>query len=107
MAKTIMQEYLVLGGEHHGEVWRGVYPALWLTLPAEDRRAGQFFMRDSNEKVILPPEPQYFVTEWKSARGAIYLLVAEENLTEFDVAQEIERVFPPLRPLDGPVEDLI
>ena len=105
MAKTVMQEYLVLGGEHHGEVWRGVYPALWLTLSDNDKRAGQFYTRDSGEKIVLRPDAQLFITEWKSPQGSTWLLIAEENLTEFDIAEEIARIFPPLRPLDGPSDD--
>ena len=38
-----MQEYLVLGGKHHGEVWRGVYPAMGLNLSKHDERFGQFY----------------------------------------------------------------
>jgi len=53
MSKKIMQEYLVLGGKHHGEVWRGVYPAMGLNLSKHDERFGQFFDRSGQKKVEL------------------------------------------------------
>ncbi|WP_039057199.1 hypothetical protein [Enterobacter sp. Bisph1] len=107
MSKNIMQEYLVLGGKHHGAVWRGVYPAMGLNLSRHDERYGQFFDREGQRKIELSYEEQYFISEWLSAEGHTYLLATAQDLTEFDIAEEIGRIAPPLRPLDGAVEDWI
>ncbi|XTZ39233.1 hypothetical protein ACQYRI_04225 [Salmonella enterica] len=105
MSKFIMQEYLVLGGEHHGEVWRGVYPSMGLNLSQKDERYGQFFDREGRQKIILARQEHYFITEWKSPAGQTYLLASVEDLTEYDIEAEISNIFPPLRPLDSPVEE--
>ncbi|MEJ8322709.1 hypothetical protein WKI40_06070 [Kosakonia sacchari] len=105
MSKKIMQEYLVLGGKHHGEVWRGVYPAMGLNLSKHDERYGQFFDREGLQKIELSRKEQYFISEWISPQGQTFLLATAEDLTEFDIEEEIERITPPLRPLDGAVED--
>lgn len=107
MSKKIMQEYLVLGGKHHGEVWRGVYPAMGLNLSKHDERYGQFFDREGHQKIELSRKEQYFISEWISPQGQTFLLATAEDLTEFDIEEEIERITPPLRPLDGAVEDWI
>ncbi|ANR80268.1 hypothetical protein [Kosakonia sacchari] len=107
MSKKIMQEYLVLGGKHHGEVWRGVYPAMGLNLSKHDERYGQFFDREGQQKIELSRKEQYFISEWVSPQGQTFLLATAEDLTEFDIEEEIERITPPLRPLDGAVEDWI
>ncbi len=105
MSKKIMQEYLVLGGKHHGEVWRGVYPAMGLNLSKHDERFGQFFDRSGQKKVELSRKEQYFITEWLSPEGYTYLLATAEDLTEFNIEEEIGRIAPPLRPLDSAIED--
>ena len=105
MSKKIMQEYLVLGGKHHGEVWRGVYPAMGLNLSKHDERYGQFFDREGLQKIELSRKEQYFISEWISPQGQTFLLATAEDLTEFDIEEESERITPPLRPLDGAVED--
>ncbi|MGY5955655.1 hypothetical protein ACUY4R_001242 [Kosakonia sp. BK9b] len=107
MSKTIMQEYLVLGGKHHGEVWRGVYPAMGLNLSKKDERYGQFFDREGQQKIGLSRKENYFISEWLSPEGHTFLLATAEDLTEFNIEDEIERITPPLRPLDNPVEDWI
>lgn len=105
MTKKIMQEYLVLGGEHHGEVWRGVYPAMGLNLSPQDERNGHFFDRQGQRKVPLASKEQYFISEWLSPKGESFLLATAEDLTAFNIAEEIDRITPPLRPLNGAVED--
>lgn len=107
MSKKIMQEYLVLGGEHHGEVWRGVWPAMGLNLSSADDRYGQFFEREGQHKVTLAGKEQYFISEWSSPEGESYLLATAQDLGAFDIAHEIARVSPPLRPLESAVEDWV
>ncbi|MGP3591658.1 hypothetical protein [Vagococcus sp. WN89Y] len=107
MTKKLMQEYLVLGGEHHGEVWRGIYPAMGLNLSTQDERNGQFFDRAGERKVTLAGQEQYFISEWCCAEGDSYLLASVEDLATFDIAEEIAQVSPPLRPVSGTVEDWV
>lgn len=107
MTNKIMQEYLVLGGEHHGKVWRGVWTAMGLNLAQEDERYGQFYERQGPQKVQLAREEHYFISEWTSPQGERFLLACADDLAQFDIACEVARVSPPLRPLEDAVKDWV
>ncbi|QIX97445.1 hypothetical protein [Cedecea sp. FDAARGOS_727] len=86
-------DYLVLGGERHGEVWNGLPMKQWLQLPRTQQPMAKFYSRDQQAEITVPLNDCYFITEYNYL-GERFLVASTEPLAKFDVDKEIKNLLP-------------
>ncbi|KAF6661271.1 hypothetical protein HFD91_07730 [Enterobacteriaceae bacterium EKM102V] len=93
MTKEKCVDYLVLGGERHGEVWSGLYIGQMLQLAKKHQPLAKFYSRDQEAEITVPLNDVYFVTEY-DYQGAKYLVASTEPISGFNVDNEIQKLLP-------------
>ena len=86
-------DYLVLGGERHGEVWSGLHVTEMLQLPVKHQPMAKFYSRDQEAEITVPLNEVYFISEYAHKSGN-FLIASTEPLSSFNVDKEIDKLIP-------------
>jgi len=86
-------DYLVIGGERHGEVWYGPYGGNSLQLDKKNQPLPKMYLREQQAEVTVPLSATYTVTEHQF-RGKIYLIASSESFSVSEADQAIENLIP-------------
>ena len=81
-------DYLVIGGEHDGEVFNGPYARI-LEVSRKQQPMARLYARDVPAKVTVPKLVQYQVIEHITASGISFFIASNDDLTDVNVDAKI------------------
>ncbi|WP_162620933.1 hypothetical protein [Franconibacter helveticus] len=84
-----LNDYLVLGGEHHRLVYQGEDCGV-LSVPAKVQPLPKFYAQNSPAEITKPVMVNYQVHKFTSENGNTYFIATNEPLSGFDVETEIK-----------------
>lgn len=88
MTETKYYDYLVLGGEHHGEVFNGVHTRN-LEVRVKNHAMGKFYAPHVPAETTVPEIMTYRVFEHIRGDGKHFFIATNDDLINFDVEEEI------------------
>lgn len=88
MSETKYFDYLVLGGEHHGNSYNAPYTRN-LEVPANTVAMARLYSRDVPAETIIPEVVSYKVIEHIRVDGNHFFIATNDDLANFDVEEEI------------------
>ena len=88
MTDVNFYDYLVIGGEHDGEVFNGPYVRI-LEVSRKQQPMAELYARDVPAKVTVPKVVQYQVREHITANGVPFFIASNDDLTNVDVDAKI------------------
>lgn len=88
MTETKYFDYLVLGGEHHGNSYSGPHTRN-LEVRANTVAMAKMYARDVPAETTIPEVVSYKVIEHIRGDGKHFFIASNDDLTNFDVEEEI------------------
>lgn len=88
MSETKFFDYLVLGGEHHGNSYNGPYTRN-LEVHANTVAMAKLYARDEPADITTPEIVSYKVIEHIRGDGNHFFIATNDDLTNFDVEAAI------------------
>ncbi|CQR12688.1 Uncharacterised protein [Yersinia mollaretii] len=87
-------DYLVVGGERHGEVFDWEFYRGEIKLPNKKQPIAKFYAKDAVAPVYQPIEQKYDVLIYIADSGNEYLLATLGDITEYDIEKLIAECKP-------------
>lgn len=81
-------DYLVIGGEHDGEVFNGPYVRV-LEVSCKQQPMAKLYARDVPAEVTVPKLVEYQVIEHITAYGVSFFIASNDDLTNVNVDAKI------------------
>lgn len=88
MSEAKLYEFLVIGGEHDGEVVNGEHRSI-LALASKIQPMAKFYARDTPAEVTVPNMVEYRVIEHITESGLHFFVASNDDLKNINVDEKI------------------
>lgn len=90
MSETKSYDYLVIGGEHDGEVFNGPLYSV-LKIPCKKQPMAKLYSRETPAEVTVLKMVEYAVIEHITESGVHFFIASNEDLTNINVDVKIAK----------------
>jgi hypothetical protein len=90
MSEEKYYDYLVLGGDHHGEVFTQYHTRI-LEVPLKDHSMAKFYSPDEPAETTVHKVVSYKVIEHIRDDKKHFFIATNDDLSNFDVEAEIKK----------------
>ncbi|MBI6183420.1 hypothetical protein JEQ07_23875 [Serratia proteamaculans] len=90
MSETKSYDYLVIGGEHDGEVFNGDRLSI-LALASKIQPMAKLYSRETPAEVTVPKMVEYTVIEHITESGVHFFIASNDDLTNINIDVKIAK----------------